>query len=167
MPSLSKLPPGLRAGDPAVVIATWFGAGRMPFASGTWGSAAALPFAYVLLRLGGPLALGAAALVLFALGIWASGVYCREAGIGDPGAIVIDEVVGQFLTLTVTTAAPLWFAIGFFLFRLFDVVKPWPASWADREVKGGLGVMLDDVFAAVYSAAVLWGIQGATERWLS
>ena len=166
MLGLTKLPPGLHAADPAVVIATWFGAGRMPFASGTWGSAAALPFAYALLRVGGPLALGAAALALFALGVWAADVYSRQAGVGDPGAIVVDEVVGQFLTLTVAAPAPLPFAIGFFLFRLFDVIKPWPANWADRAVKGGFGVMLDDVFAAVYAAVVLWGIEWGTGRWL-
>ena len=164
---LTKLPPGLGVAEPAVLLATWFGAGRMPFASGTWGSAAALPFAYGLLRLGGPLALGIAALALFVIGVWAAGVYCRRSGIGDPGAIVIDEVVGQFLTLTVAAPTPFAFAVGFVLFRLFDVVKPWPASWADRAVKGGLGVMLDDVFAAIYAGGVLWGIEWGTQRWLS
>jgi phosphatidylglycerophosphatase A len=159
---LVPLPPGLRSADPVVWLATWFGAGRMPFASGTWGSAAALPFAYVLLRLGGGWWLLAAAAALLLVGVWAADVYCRRAGVGDPGAIVIDEVVGQFLTLTVAPPTLLAFAIGFFLFRLFDVLKPWPANWADRALKGGLGVMLDDVIAGVYAAIVLWGI----ERWL-
>lgn len=159
---LTKLPPGLHAADPVVWLATWFGSGRMPFASGTWGSAAALPFAYLLLRFGGPYALGAAAVLLLGIGTWASDIYCRRSGIGDPGAIVIDEVVGQFLTLTVAPPAALEFFIGFFLFRLFDVLKPWPANWADRALKGGFGVMLDDVFAGIYAAIVLWGI----ERWL-
>jgi len=162
MALLAKLPPGLRFGEPAVLLATWFGAGRMPFASGTWGSAAALPFAYALLALGGPYVLGIAAVVLLLVGIWASEVFCRRSGIADPGAIVIDEVVGQFLTLLVAPPRLLEFLIGFFLFRLMDVVKPWPANWADRAIKGGLGVMLDDVIAGIYAALVLWGI----ERWL-
>ncbi|MGB8841167.1 MAG: phosphatidylglycerophosphatase A, partial [Aliidongia sp.] len=76
----------------------------------------------------------------------------------DPQIIVIDEVVGQFLTLVVTPPDPLFYALGFLLFRAADILKPWPASWADRSVKGGLGVMLDDVLAAVYAAAVLWGV---------
>ena len=166
MVRLTPLPPGLTFGHPAVWLSTWFGAGRMPFASGTWGSAAALPFAYGILVAGGPAAgpywLAAAALLAFVIGIWSSGIYCRHAGVGDPGAIVIDEVAAQWLTLTVAPPRLLPFALGFFLFRLFDVVKPWPANWADRSVKGGLGVMLDDVFAGIYAAVVLWGIQ----RWL-
>jgi len=159
---LTRLPPGLAFSHPAAWLATWFGAGLMPIASGTWGSAAALPFAYAILIAGGPWLLALAALAVFAVGVWAADVYARRAGIGDPGAIVIDEVAAQFLTLTVAPPRLLEFALGFFLFRLFDVVKPWPANWADRAVKGGFGVMLDDVFAGAYAALVLWGI----ERWL-
>jgi phosphatidylglycerophosphatase A len=163
---LKKLPPGLSFGNPVVLLSTWFGAGLMPIASGSWGSAAALPFAYVILRVGGPaygaLLLGGAALIVFLIGVWSAGIYARHAGVGDPGAIVIDEVAGQWLTLIVAPPQLLPFAIGFFLFRLFDVLKPWPANWADRSVKGGFGVMLDDVFAGIYAALVLWGIQ----RWL-
>jgi phosphatidylglycerophosphatase A len=159
---LTKLPPGLSFGNPVVWLATWFGSGLMPFASGTWGSLAALPFAWVILVYGGATALLIAAVVVFAIGVWVSDVYSKRAGIGDPGQIVIDEVAAQFLTLTVATPTVLSFAIGFFLFRLFDVIKPWPANWADRSVKGGFGVMLDDVFAGLYAALVLWGIH----RWL-
>ena len=163
---LTPLPPGLSFGHPAVWLSTWFGAGLMPIASGTWGSAAALPFAYVILVAGGPTAgpycLGAAALVVFLTGIWSADVYSRHAGVGDPGAIVIDEVAAQWLTLTVAPPQLVPFLLGFFLFRVFDVLKPWPANWADRSVKGGLGVMLDDLFAGIYAAIVLWGI----ERWL-
>src|SRR5262249_31104899 len=93
---LTPLPPGLSFGHPAGWLSTWVGAGRPAIAPGTWGSAAALPFAYVILVLGGsaagPYLLGAAALLAFGVGIWSSGVYCRHAGVGDPGAIVIDEV---------------------------------------------------------------------------
>lgn len=163
---LTRLPPGLSFRHPAVLLSTWFGSGLIPIASGTWGSAAALPFAYVILLAGGPVAgpyvLAAAAVLIFLVGVWSADLYSRRLGVSDPGAIVIDEVAGQWLTLTVAPPEILPFVIGFFLFRLFDVIKPWPASWADRSVKGGFGVMLDDVFAGIYAAIVLWGI----ERWL-
>jgi phosphatidylglycerophosphatase A len=163
---LKPLPAGLTFGNPVVWLSTWFGSGLMPVASGTWGSAAALPFAYLILHFGGPTRgpylLGLAAFVAFVVGVWSAGIYARHAGVGDPGAIVIDEVAAQWLTLTVAPPKLVPFALGFFLFRLFDVLKPWPANWADRSVKGGFGVMLDDVFAAIYAALVLWGI----EQWL-
>ena len=159
---LDRLPPGASLADPMVLLATWFGAGLMPFASGSWGSLAALPFAWVILVYGGPYVLLAAAVIVFLIGVRVSDDYCRRVGISDPGAIVIDEVAAQWLTLVVAPPSLVSFAIGFFLFRLFDVVKPWPANWADRSVKGGFGVMLDDVFAGIYAALVLWGVQ----RWL-
>jgi phosphatidylglycerophosphatase A len=166
MIGLKKLPPGMRLDEPAVWLSTWFGVGLMPFASGSWGSLAALPFAYLILLAGGasygPYLLAAAALLIFLVGVWAADIYGRRSGIADPGAIVIDEVAGQWLTLTVAPPKIVPFLIGFFLFRLFDVIKPWPANWADRKVKGGFGVMLDDVFAGIYAAIVLWGI----ERWV-
>jgi phosphatidylglycerophosphatase A len=73
----------------------------------------------------------------------------------DPGAVVIDEVAGQWLTLTVAPLEPLAYLLGFVLFRIADVLKPWPASWLDRRVGGAFGVMIDDVAAAIYAGAVL------------
>jgi phosphatidylglycerophosphatase A len=139
-------------------LATWFGAGLMPVAPGTWGSLAALPFAWAILHYGGLVWLAGATVVVFLIGWWASSVYVATSGTADPGAVVIDEVAGQWLTLL--PAAPLvwwhWLA-GFALFRLFDIVKPWPVGWADRHVKGGFGVMIDDVIAGVYAGAILYG----------
>ncbi len=150
-----KIPSSLPVWHPAFWLATWFGAGLMPKIPGTWGSAAALPFALAIANYGGPAALFAASLVAFGVGIWAAGVYSRHSGIKDAGPIVIDEVAGQWLTLAPFAFDPLnWFA-GFILFRAADIVKPWPASWADREVRGGLGVMLDDMFAGVYAGIAL------------
>jgi phosphatidylglycerophosphatase A len=77
-------------------------------------------------------------------------------GIHDPPAIVIDEVVGQWLTLALMPVDPVVYVLGFLLFRVFDVLKPWPANAIDRSVTGGFGVMLDDVVAGIYAGAVLW-----------
>jgi phosphatidylglycerophosphatase A len=155
---LHPVPASLPFWHPALVIATWFGAGRLGPAAGSWGSLAALPFAWVIHDAGGGWVLAAAALALFAIGVWASGRFVAASGDSDPSPVVVDEVVGQWLTLAVVPGTLETFALGFLLFRVADVVKPFPAGWADREVKGGLGVMLDDLLAAAWSAAALWGL---------
>ena len=123
---------------------------------GTWGSLAALPFAWVIHMKFGPNGLAIATTIVLAVGVWAADVYAKEIGDDDPGAVVIDEVAGQWLTLAL--AAPLdalFYAAGFLLFRVFDILKPWPVNWADDQLKGGLGIMADDIIAAGYAAAVL------------
>ena len=162
MKLLHPLPPSLGPFHPVVVIATWFWSGRIGFASGSWGSLAALPFAALIAWLAGPLALIPAAALLFALGVWAGGRYADANDISDPSPVVVDEVVGQWLALAVIPLDPILYAVGFFFFRLFDVWKPFPANWADRNLKGGLGIMTDDVFAGIYAAIVTWGVY----RWL-
>jgi phosphatidylglycerophosphatase A len=143
---------------PAALLATWFGAGLLPVAPGTWGSLAALPFAWVIAGLGGRGALLAAALVAFAVGCWAAGEYERETGTKDPGAVVIDEVAGQWVTLAFVPLS-LWSTVlGFVLFRVADIVKPWPASLAERRLAGGLGVMADDIVAGAYAGLALLAI---------
>lgn len=119
---------------------------------------AALPFAWLLhAEFGGP-GLVAAAAVIFVIGIPCSDAFIEASGKDDPGPVVIDEVAGQWLTLAVAPMNLQFYALGFVLFRIADIWKPWPASWADRQIKGGLGVMLDDVLAAVYAGAVLYGL---------
>lgn len=145
--------------DPAILLATWFGAGLMPFAPGTWGSLAALPFAWGLTWAGGWPLLAVATLAVFVVGWWASARYVAASGISDPGSVVIDEVAGQWLVLLFTPLDPLLYGVGFLLFRALDITKPWPASWADRSVEGGLGVMLDDVLAALYGLAAMLALQ--------
>ena len=145
--------PSLR--DPAILIATWFGAGLLPKAPGTWGSLFALPFAWLMVAAGGAPLLGGAVVVLFFIGWWASSRYIEQSGIADPGSVVVDEVAGQWLTLVAVPLDPLLYLIGFLLFRIFDIIKPWPVSWADRRVGGGLGVMLDDILAGLYALAAL------------
>jgi len=141
--------------DPAVLAATVFGIGWLPKAPGTWGSLAALPLGWWLMAGGGAWTLAAATAVVFVIGIWACAGYARATGTHDAGACVIDEVVGQWLVLLVTPLDPLFYLGAFLVFRVFDILKPWPTGWADRTVHGGLGVMLDDVLAGIQGAVVM------------
>ncbi len=142
-------------------MCSWFGAGWLKPAPGTWGSAAALPLGWLLWWLGGTPALAICSILVFAVGWWASERIVRAEGLEDPSWVVIDEVVGQWLTLLLTPPSLLDYALGFALFRLFDIWKPWPVSWADQQIKGGLGIMLDDVLAGLMGLAVLTLLQKA------
>jgi len=137
------------------LLCSWFGAGWMKPAPGTWGSAAALPCGWLLWWLGGPIAVGIAAIAVFLIGWWASERIVRADGLEDPSWVVIDEVAGQWLTLLLTPPSLTGYLAGFALFRLFDIWKPWPVSWADQKIKGGLGIMLDDVIAGAMGLAVM------------
>lgn len=142
---------------PAGWIACGFGSGLSPWAPGTVGSAAALLPWLALRGLEWPAYVAVVALA-FALGVWASNVAIARLRIADPGVVVWDEFVGQWIALLPLVVVPRgwpWMLAGFALFRLFDIWKPWPVSWADRRVKGGVGVMLDDVVAGGYAALVL------------
>ena len=155
-PMADTAPPlGLPFHHPAMLLATWFGAGLLPKMPGTWGSLAALPFAWYIGGAFGATGLLLAAATVFAIGCWASAVVSRAGGVRDPGFIVIDEVAAQWLVLAVAPADLLAYGAGFVLFRIADIVKPFPASWADRAVHGGLGIMLDDVIAALYAGLAL------------
>lgn len=136
-------------------IATWFGCGLSPVMSGTVGSLGALPLGFAIQYFLGNFALFAASMVIFGIGVWASNQYLEHMASGeDPGEIVVDEVAGQWLTLCVFF--PTWqsYLVGFILFRVFDIFKPWPVSVADRNIKGGFGVMFDDMLAGVYPILV-------------
>lgn len=144
-----------------VWVATCGGIGYVPLASGTLGSALGLGLVAALGRL--PIDrlwlsvyLAAAAAALFVMGIWASGQAERFFNRVDPSSVVIDEVVGQMITFLARPDGP-WrqLLVGFVLFRLTDIVKPFPARRAEK-VPGGWGIMLDDVIAGAYSLALLW-----------
>ena len=143
------------------LVATFFGAGTFPAAPGTFGSLVALPFAIALLQIPAPfgrLALLVAVSGVLALGIWASSRYCEAVNRADAGEVVIDEVAGQWLALVFAAPDNPWhFFAGFLLFRFFDIVKPWPANWAQDQLPGGWGVMMDDIVAGMYAAAALYG----------
>ncbi|TAM96359.1 MAG: phosphatidylglycerophosphatase A [Rhodanobacteraceae bacterium] len=140
---------------PAGWIATALGAGLSPMAPGTAGSLVALLPWWFLLR-GLPLGWYVVVLVAgFLLGVWACEVSDRRLGMHDQGALVWDEVIGMWITLLAAPARWWWMIVGFALFRLFDIWKPWPVRWADRRVQGGLGVMLDDVVAGIYALVAL------------
>ncbi len=99
--------------------------------------------------------LAIAAIVVFGLGWWAAGAVAKTSGVRDPGAVVIDEVAGQWLVLLAAPLDPLAWALAFLLFRIFDIWKPWPVRWVDQHVEGGFGIMLDDVLAAGYAVLAL------------
>lgn len=143
----------------ALSLATCFGIGDLPKAPGTWASLVALPFAWLILSTFGFFGLLAAAAIVFGVGWWASEAYVAWSGTEDPSPVVIDEIAGQWLALVLADPHRWWtWVVGFAAFRLFDIVKPWPISWADRTLRGGLGVMLDDVLAGLYGVVVLAAI---------
>ncbi len=144
--------------SPASLIATVFGVGRLPSAPGTWASAVALPLGWAINYYFGHYGMLAAIVAVFIIGCWASSAYMKVTGEKDPGAIVIDEVVGQWIVMISAPPTILGYGVCFLLFRLFDVLKPFPINWLDEHVKGGFGVMLDDVMAAIYAFAVLFGL---------
>jgi phosphatidylglycerophosphatase A len=139
---------------PAGWIASGFGSGFSPFAPGTVGSAAALlPWLWLRTL---PFPYYAIALVLaFAIGVWVSAWVVRRSGVQDPQVVVWDEFVGVWIALIAAPIGWTWMLAGFASFRLFDIWKPWPVSWADEKLHGGLGVMLDDVFAGIYALIVM------------
>ncbi|MEO1423283.1 MAG: phosphatidylglycerophosphatase A [Pseudomonadota bacterium] len=164
--------------SPSRAIATVGGVGLLPRAPGTWGSLAALPLAYLIHGLAGFPGLAVATLAVFALGLWATQVETAGQDDHDPEEIVIDEVVGQWIALW-SLSAGLWIAGvdpwtfpwpgvvgGFALFRLFDIWKPWPVSWADG-MNTPLGVMLDDVIAGVMAACVALIAAALAHGWLA
>lgn len=148
---IATLPEGRSLKEPTTAIVTFFGVGLLPFAPGTWGSLAALPLGVILSWIGGwPLLLAAAAIAAYA-GWRASDIYVTQTGRQDPPEAVIDEVATQLMVMAFVPMTIAGLIGAFLVFRLFDTIKPWPASWADAEVEGGMGVMLDDLIAGLYS----------------
>lgn len=141
--------------DPVHLVAFGFGAGLSPYAPGTFGTIVGIPFVLLMAPLG---LVAQLALVLagFLLGIYVCGESARRLGVHDHGGIVWDEVVGYAITMLAAPAEPLWLLAGFGLFRFFDIVKPWPIREADHSLKGGLGIMLDDVLAGIFAGAILY-----------
>ena len=151
---------------PAHFIALGFGSGLAPFAPGTFGTLASLALFLVLEQFIAPWIVGALALPLFFVGIWASDRTARDLGVEDHGVIVIDEIVAFLPVALYANKSPLMLAVAFGLFRLFDVWKPFPIRQVERRTKGGFGVMIDDVLAAIYACAVIFLLVLASHKYL-
>jgi phosphatidylglycerophosphatase A len=142
----------------ARLVATWFYLGYSPKAPGTVGSLGAILVAWLLVHFAdfSPLTIGLLGILLLAPAIWAADVTARESGLKDPQIVVVDEVVGQWITLAGATRLN-WqsWLLAFALFRIFDIWKPVPVRQLER-VKGGAGIVLDDAMAGIYGALVLY-----------
>ncbi len=140
--------------DPVNFVAFGFGTGLAPFAPGTVGSLPGVLLAWLMLDMGIYFQLGVA-VVLSVAGIWICGESARRIGVHDHGGIVWDEICGMYITLLLAPSSVLGFALAFGLFRFFDIVKPWPIRDLDHRLGGGLGIMLDDLVAALYALILL------------
>jgi phosphatidylglycerophosphatase A len=141
-------------------LGTWFGCGYTPIAPGTAGTLGAVPL-YLMLRPHGPSAVLGAAVLLTAVGVWAASRVARGTGLHDPQIVVIDEVAGVHVTWLAAPANWHGLIAGFVLFRLFDQLKPFPARWAERRLRGGVSIVFDDVFAGIWAAMALLALRMA------
>jgi len=140
--------------DPVHILAFGFGTGLSPWAPGTVGSLLGVALAWWSL----PMAMEwrvAAGIALVVSGVWICGESARRIGVHDHSGIVWDEIAAIYLVLLPLPPSPLLWALGFGLFRLFDIWKPWPIRDLDHRLRGGLGIMLDDLVAALYAALLL------------
>ncbi|WP_428772124.1 phosphatidylglycerophosphatase A [Vibrio sp.] len=147
--------------NPWHLLATGFGSGLSPVVPGTMGTLASVPFYLLLVQLPLPL-YGLVVLVSCIVGVRICQITSDDMGVHDHGSIVWDEFAGFWLTMLVVPLLGLdpfdwhWLLAGFVLFRFYDMVKPWPIGWLDRQVHGGLGIMLDDIVAGVMAGISLW-----------
>lgn len=161
-----SVPTGMRRAPASVWRNPWhflafgLGSGAMPKAPGTWGTLVGLVFV-PLLQLLPHWGYGAVLVLGSLFGFWLCGKVARDLGVHDHQGIVWDEFVGIWVTLWLAPAGWGWLLLGFLVFRLFDILKPWPIRWIDRHVQGGVGIMLDDLLAGVFAWVVLqlcvWG----------
>ncbi|MCC6597417.1 MAG: phosphatidylglycerophosphatase A [Alphaproteobacteria bacterium] len=148
--------------QPYIWLATWFCCGFLKPAPGTWGSAGALPVGLIIYGAAGLPGLGVAIVFISIIGAWAADRFNKASGLHDSGMIVIDEVAGQWIALLpalyIVGFNPLFIGLSFVLFRVFDIFKPWPVSFFDKKVSGGIGVMADDLVAGAYAALCMMGV---------
>jgi phosphatidylglycerophosphatase A len=143
--------------NPIHFLAFGFGSGAAPKAPGTFGTAMGA-LIYLLLPPMSLLIYAGLLVVTFVFGVWICGKTSADLKVHDHGGIVWDEFVGYWITMFMAPAGWLWIVVGFVLFRIFDIAKPWPIKWADEKVDGGLGIMLDDVLAGILAALCLQAI---------
>jgi phosphatidylglycerophosphatase A len=141
--------------NPVHFLAFGLGTGASPYAPGTVGTLLGIPLVYLLSQWPLWVYLLITA-VLTVIGIWACDKTSKDIGVHDHGGIVIDEVAGYLVTM-IAVPVNVWTLIAaFFIFRIFDIIKPWPIGWLDKHVQGGVGIMVDDLLAGVYGLAVIW-----------
>ncbi len=150
---------------PQHALALGFGAGLSPRAPGTAGTVVGVLLYLPLAAL--PTALYGLVLALaIAVGVYVCGAASRALGTDDPPSVVWDEIVGYWATMLAAPSGAIWWGVGFLLFRLFDIVKPWPCNWLDRTWPGGIGIMADDLAAALYAGLILQGLAALQGRGL-
>jgi len=140
--------------DPVHFIALGFGSGLMPKAPGTFGTLVAIPLYFLISYLDLWLYL-LITLVVTIAGVYICNYTSKALGVHDHSGIVIDEIAGYFITMIAVPFDWVWIVLGFLLFRFFDVLKPWPISWLDKNLQGGTGIMLDDVLAGFFALICL------------
>ncbi len=140
--------------NPIHFIAFGLGAGASPYAPGTMGTLLAVPLVWLM---SGMPVIGylLVTFLLYAAGVWVSARTSNDMGVHDHSGIVIDEMVGYLITMILVPVNIWTVTVGFLVFRFFDIVKPWPIRWLDKRVKGGTGIMIDDVLAGIFSLVVL------------
>jgi len=141
--------------DPVLFLAFGFGSGLAKKAPGTCGTVAAIPLYWLMIQAGLPI-YSLLTVIATVAGIWICGIAADKLGEHDFGGIVWDEVAGYLITMWLVPFSWQAALLGFVLFRIFDIIKPWPIKWIDQKVQGGLGIMLDDVLAGVFAGALLW-----------
>ena len=147
-------PGRLRLTDPVQLLALGLGSGLSPWAPGTVGTLAAVPFYLLLVQQ--PLWVYTLVTVAAAVaGVWICGHASRALGVHDHSSIVWDEFVGLWIALWAVPSEPSWVILGFVVFRVFDIAKPWPVGWLDRHSQGGFGIMIDDLAAGVMTCMTL------------
>lgn len=139
---------------PIHFLSLGFGSGCSPYAPGTFGTLAALPFVYAMSLLTLPVFI-AVTVITCVVGFYLCGMTAKAMEVHDHPAIVWDEIAGMMITMLMVPMQWQTLTAGFVLFRLFDIVKPWPIKWIDKHVHGGFGIMLDDILAGVFACAIL------------
>ena len=135
-------------------LAFGFGSGCSPWAPGTFGTLAAIPI-YLLLQAASLWMYLLITTLMFLIGIWLCRETTKKLGVHDHSGIVWDEIVGYLVTMIAAPQGWLWIVTGFVLFRIFDILKPWPISIADKKIHGGFGIMIDDIIAGIFAFATL------------
>ena len=148
--------------NPIHIFSFGFGVGFIPIAPGTFGTLLAVPI-FLLLASFSPVIYLSFVVIIFVTGCWASKCTAEALGTHDHPGIVIDEIVGYLVTMILVPPIWYWVVLGFLLFRVFDIWKPWPIRLVDKRIKGGLGIMLDDLFAGFFGLLslhiVVWSAQ--------